>query len=517
MKYKLFISGFFLLFLFCGLAGGKARAFEENLYVKTYQQLKQYSHELAMEQAALQLGVSHNELYEFFAQPTQETLDKIHIAECRSAILSDLTACFQLISEHILKQKQSVLRLLEEKQKALASERWANGTLSDSSFDIIVDLNIIDVILFGPEATLPAARLPDGFLQGPYNSRPYTEPLDPLRDPGASPASSDSTNPDPEDPAQNEDPSSDDPDDPAGPVRLMCMDPDALYLESPNHEGQNDDDENNSSGDENTNVSAGLPQPVPDFSQEENDDTYGAYPTLDNIEATQTCTEEETPLFNGMFCVPQFCEDLICIFIETKPGKAFSLAPQETLACISCIVNKGYEILHTLYGVVEAPQDAQNTKWNFRNILSAFVKSKASVTVIKHPVPIDRVSPEQERAIRDVTSDMGNYELAQRILDKSCDPVLDLFPADAVVTTQEFIALCDIYVESKTPRVADIIPEQIGRSIESILAERRQQEEMTIELTSYLQKFKNSITVFTAAVTTFLEKSIQEVDATCSL
>ncbi len=39
-----------------------------------------------------------------------------------------------------------------------ADEIWANGTLQDSPFDLVVDLNIIDVILFGTSAEIPLAR-----------------------------------------------------------------------------------------------------------------------------------------------------------------------------------------------------------------------------------------------------------------------------------------------------------------------------------------------------------------------
>ncbi len=36
---------------------------------------------------------------------------------------------------------------------------WSNGTLNDSPFDLVVDLNIIDVIFFGSKANIPLARM----------------------------------------------------------------------------------------------------------------------------------------------------------------------------------------------------------------------------------------------------------------------------------------------------------------------------------------------------------------------
>lgn len=37
-------------------------------------------------------------------------------------------------------------------------EMWANGTIADSAFDLVVDLNIIDTILFGKDSDIPLAR-----------------------------------------------------------------------------------------------------------------------------------------------------------------------------------------------------------------------------------------------------------------------------------------------------------------------------------------------------------------------
>ena len=39
-----------------------------------------------------------------------------------------------------------------------ADEIWSNGTLTDSVFDLVVDLNMIDILLFGLEAEIPKSR-----------------------------------------------------------------------------------------------------------------------------------------------------------------------------------------------------------------------------------------------------------------------------------------------------------------------------------------------------------------------
>src|SRR5687768_1255052 len=73
-----------------------------------------------------------------------------------------------------------------------AGDRWANGTLSDSSFDIIVDLNVIDVILFGPKAQIPEARLSGNVTSG--RQRSFADLITPLkRDPAITPPSENGT------------------------------------------------------------------------------------------------------------------------------------------------------------------------------------------------------------------------------------------------------------------------------------------------------------------------------------
>ena len=67
--------------------------------------------------------------------------------------------------ENLLEQVELELDLAQLETQVghdiIQDEIWANGTLRDAPFDLVVDLNVIDIILFGKESDIPLARWAD--------------------------------------------------------------------------------------------------------------------------------------------------------------------------------------------------------------------------------------------------------------------------------------------------------------------------------------------------------------------
>jgi len=213
--------------------------------------------------------------------------------------------------------------------------------------------------------------------------------------------------------------------------------------------------------------------------------------------------------------VPQFCEDILCIFVNIKPGRAFALAPQEIPACIECIIEKGYEVLTTLdAGGVGAPQESSNQRFVIPNFLALFGKSTPKVHVITKSLPDPKSSPEKERPLTEVFDEPNNYDLADMILNYDCQAVIDLLPDGAVVSNQEVVKWCAEY-KKNPPDIKNTIPEQLGKlSTAEHFSASNLRDEFTTTLHKYLNDFRKSIVDFSNSAQ-FTGKQIKAVDISC--
>lgn len=128
----------------------------EDLYLRIYDNLKYKAPKLAAKRAASFFELSADDIVALtegeFPDSVQEycgdTFDSV--VDCRTEILDAYILELELF---YLEQE------LEE--EAYASEVWSNGTLEDGSFDLLVDLNLIDLIIFGKRAKIATERFPE--------------------------------------------------------------------------------------------------------------------------------------------------------------------------------------------------------------------------------------------------------------------------------------------------------------------------------------------------------------------
>ncbi|MBT4936444.1 hypothetical protein HON22_00855 [Candidatus Peregrinibacteria bacterium] len=73
-------------------------------------------------------------------------------------IFSSTDSCKQELTDLLSFDIELETLQTEIEVTAKADEIWSNGTLTDSVFDLVVDLNMIDIILFGLEAEIPKSR-----------------------------------------------------------------------------------------------------------------------------------------------------------------------------------------------------------------------------------------------------------------------------------------------------------------------------------------------------------------------
>lgn len=441
-----------------------------------------------------------------------------------------------------------------------SGDRWANGTLDDGSFDIIVDFNVIDVILFGDDAALPPPRIAGKVQEDSNYSRAprYGDLVDPLLFPpllgddggngdgdggDGGDGDGDGGDGDGDGDGGDGDGGDGDGDGDSGP---MCVDPEALFLaEQDQSEGgsgeiegedsdsdssdPSEDEEGDSAGVGNEGEGSNVSDPIeelPDFAGEEDGYIRGEYPNLDDIEEDEGCEGEEIPVFNGMLCLPQFCDDILCVFTEIRPGRTFTLASVETPACIECIVRKGVEILETMEKTVETPQCTNKKGYGIRKRL--FGGGEIDFQAIPKPLPFLRYkTPDQTRPPSAILQDaqtavlgqaeFSNFELAKEILSDDCSAILRLYPSNAVVSAQELFDQCTEDKEQKRLKTIGKLMSSHGgapSTIESYQALERGNE-FVVAVYQELYYLRANMESFTRAVQTLTPKNIKDVDVRC--
>lgn len=273
---------------------------------------------------------------------------------------------------------------------AKSAQAFTNGTLQDTggedSFDIIVDLNIIDLILFGDKMTTPSSGspfLPPLFANdsagqnlaqssgttenntGTGSSDQNTQGNTDDSDPGNTNSQSSQTN----NTETNED--SD---------LGFCQDPNHVIFSSTvttqihTVESQSIAEGNNSDYTAGTNYSEfALGNFIPPQIQY----SGGKYPDLSAyIPNKPVCEANEQPFFGGRVCIPEFCTDLICIKIKLKPGYR-EVNRYSTLDCVECHIERGFEFLSPFLGTIGANTPNSNSQEAY--FLSAFANLFKSV------------------------------------------------------------------------------------------------------------------------------------------
>lgn len=138
-----------------------AKNFSENFYSDIKNEVYENEQKQLIEsiQAALKTREEfvENLLNDNLSIDEQKELDNLCANNAKSGI-SAKQICLENIEEFIAAEIDLAKIQSQMNAELSVNEIWSNGTLVDSPFDLVVDLNIIDVILFGSEAEIPFAQ-----------------------------------------------------------------------------------------------------------------------------------------------------------------------------------------------------------------------------------------------------------------------------------------------------------------------------------------------------------------------
>lgn len=357
-RFFIIIIGFLLLPL-CSKAS-------DDFYSKIYDEIKKSKYETPLDRSSSQLGISSDELLGILNDKTE--LSKI----CKQLGKNEIHACYNEASQLFLFEKEVAEIEATEKIHAQATEMWMNGTLNDNDkFDVVVDLNIIDVIYFGKAARIPTSQEFNIFDDNDDDKSDET-PEDPeaekdfgaidlptyevITEPGEEESSDETENNEEEENEKiTEEPTEEDY------SKFICQDPDALFFGSGENKSDEEitsddnsispdssDNKNNSKSSDKTTLRAGV------ISGADNHYLGSTYPTFGNedMDSEDTCDGDEVEMFGNMFCIPKFCDNVLCIEIEFIAGRT----PDRTTGtgkedCIKCLVDYASNDIEESYRV----------------------------------------------------------------------------------------------------------------------------------------------------------------------
>jgi hypothetical protein len=479
--------GILLLALAIAITSNKSWAQGADLYQNIYQSLQASTIEEPLDNTARALGISSDELESALSQG--ENLDQI----CADLLENiDYFECLEE-AEALFAFEQTLSEMVAgEKQNALASEIWSNGTLFDSDFDLVVDLNVVDVLYFGSEAQTPNSRTFDPFARNRRNDTIEEDTARSQQSETSSAQGSQDTAQDNESVSQNEEDveseTSETESEDSNPVNeqgylenndylnAACRDPEALYFTGNNNANQ-EATENNSEAEgnhseaneqsEGSNGSRGNQNSAQDQDRDLNaaDNTLpplpeeplgGDYPEFE-LATEEECSGEEVALFGNIYCVPEFCTSVLCVDIEFVPGRA-KVATREN--SIKGLIDFAFAELEEAYLQKERLAPERNTlvhfdirSWNLSDL-------GENIRIIdKAPTSTDRTTVDQFKTTREEF-----YEMQSEMFPEGIGAF-----ADNLESTRGFInnrALLDSLLR---PQCEEFLARQLSGASESEL------------------------------------------------
>ncbi len=319
-----------------------------------------------------------------------ETVQDLNIICKSSSILVDYYQC----KEKIQKTYAQEIKILQQEYRlhweSLSESVWANGTLEDGSFDVLVDLNIIDTIFFGRNAKISGGPNPFLFDENsvsgvlPPGSTSYSASKNVQY--GSLNNNANGTNTDTKTENTNKkDPSNKNTQDPA----QMCIDPEALFVKKPSDSGSSgsDNTKNGNESENNNTREAELQRQrlLGNFSGSRTRNYLNTSAFPENTE--DTCTGEQVALFGKRVCIDLRCDDIICIHITLIPG--YRKVQMQDNDCIECSIHKGLNVLQPLSGLSGklSPNDAPTEPWFLTAFANLFRNAGGKFVWIWKPLP----------------------------------------------------------------------------------------------------------------------------------
>lgn len=129
----------------------------QDLYLRIYNNMQYQAPKVAARRVANFLGVASEDIVALSEEEIPEAFEEY----CgQFTIFKDVERCREDILDAFLFELELFRLEAELEEETYASEVWSNGSLHDSSFDLLVDLNVIDVLLFGKAANPIVERFP---------------------------------------------------------------------------------------------------------------------------------------------------------------------------------------------------------------------------------------------------------------------------------------------------------------------------------------------------------------------
>jgi len=351
----------------------------QNMYLSIYESTQKDIDKKVLETMSQQInGLSQSDL--------NDALNGIYshafIRKCeefsQNTFSSNLYQCLGNLKENYEYEKKLATLATTLKGDAFASEIWSDGDLSNSFFDLIVDFNIIETILFG-----------ENTYEYPFNDN-YE--FDNFAKNNSEEEAFENKNNDIENKTNAEINKKKD-DDKKDSNENYCQDPDAIIFEKPVWNGNSDPI--NSTIIDNNNVTVA------------NAALGGAYqfPEINN-----NC--EGTSLFQGLLCAESWpCNNFFCIKISTTAQKIGG--DSEKAKFVQKLVDIGIGHLNHLKGHTLTIQ--KNSNERFIISVGKFFDRPISLDVITQAVPVKLVQEKTAFDQEESVLDKLNTELCKRL------------------------------------------------------------------------------------------------------
>lgn len=128
----------------------------QDLYLRIYDNITFKAPTLARKRVAHFIDFSEQDMNELTEGGYPEA-----VLEYCGDVQKDLVACRDEILEAYTLELEFFYLEQELEEESYATEIWSNGNLDDGNFDLLVDLNIIDLIVFGKRANVISSRFPE--------------------------------------------------------------------------------------------------------------------------------------------------------------------------------------------------------------------------------------------------------------------------------------------------------------------------------------------------------------------
>lgn len=353
----------------------------QGLYLRIYESVKNDLGKKSLERISKQSTFSQSDIEQALeGNFTENLIEKCKALYNQSNLSSDLYSCLSTLEENYNYEKRLVALETEMKGEGEANEIWSDGELSNSFFDLIVDLNIIEIILFGENTyEFPFSDNYD-FSDNSNNSDSNN-----AENQNSSNNSGSGTNLDGNNQNTDGENSGDNQNNDNNNINtLICQDPDAITLVKNVWQA----DENLDTVSDSNSGSTADSQESNNSNQDKTVNPYlgGGYHFPQNGDSC-----DGTSLFQGLLCVDKWpCENFFCIKVSFVPQDVGNGGNKAT--SVKELVTIGLEQLNFLKGHTLTVH--KNSNERFMTSVGKFFDRPIRLDVITQGIPV-KFSPEE--------------------------------------------------------------------------------------------------------------------------